>query len=257
MTGERETQFTTPLGKLRHAEQPRAVCLTVFCDDEPSSGAPETWPEQLRSYASRLLNFNSFSHRPPEAGSDPVRQHRSRLVMRRGHLQTAPTSTFTETPRFGTAGCWSALQSETLHHLFHSTGLTEGFPKALPGQVLHCSSCREESGWAFTEEGSADGARGGPAESTVTGAGVSSRREPAGGPGPTRRGRGRCGLSGTRAGAAQSQELLRRATPWRRPPGMCFIGERRESQDYDFQGNEFQVIWCHSSPRALSLSREC
>lgn len=30
---------------------------------------------------------------------------------------------------------------------------------------------------------------------------------------------------------------------------MCFIGERRKSQGYDFQGNESQVIWCHSSPR--------
>lgn len=30
---------------------------------------------------------------------------------------------------------------------------------------------------------------------------------------------------------------------------MCFIGERRKSQGYDFQGNKFQVIWCHSSPR--------
>lgn len=227
-------------GSFTTLNSPGRCCLTDFCDDEPSSGAPETWPEQLRSYASRLLNFNSFSHRPPEAGSDPVRQHRSRLVMRRGHLQTAPRARSRRRHVSGPLAAGPHCRARHCTTCF-TRGTDRGLPKgpARPSAALYLVRRAERTG--LHRRRTCGQGTGRASVSAVPGAGVSGHREPSGGPGPTRRGRGRCGLSGTRAGEAQSQELLRRAAPWRRPPGMCFIGERRESQGYDFQGNELQV----------------
>ena len=68
---------------------------------------------------------------------------------------------------------------------------------------------------------------------------------------PDRRSRGRRG-----PGEAQSRELLRRA-----PSGDihgAFVSSEKEGRVriMIFQGNEFQVILCHSSPGTLSLSQE-